>query len=115
MTTLSLTAVGSLNRKSSVALSTDHLFALVLSGESGKGGLDLNATETTTSESQNQMESGLLLNVVVRQSSSVFELLASENESLLIGGDTLLILNLGSIIKSRKLDIDFDRCFLSLT
>ena len=41
------------------------------------------------------MESGLLLNVVVRESSAVLELLSSEDESLLIGGDALLVLDLG--------------------
>ena len=40
------------------------------------------------------MESGLLLDVVVGEGSAVFELLASEDESLLIGGDSLLILDL---------------------
>ena len=48
-----------------------------------------------TSESKNEMESGLLLDVVVREGSTVFELLSSEDESLLIGRDTLLILDLG--------------------
>ncbi len=41
------------------------------------------------------MESRLLLDVVVRKSSAVFELLASEDEALLIWGDAFLVLNLG--------------------
>ena len=41
------------------------------------------------------MESGFLLDVVVSQSSAVFQLLSGEDESLLIRGDTLLVLNLG--------------------
>ena len=49
----------------------------------------------TTAESEHEMESGLLLNVVVRKGSAVLELLASEDESLLIRGDALLILDLG--------------------
>jgi len=49
----------------------------------------------TTSKSEDQMEGGLLLDVVVREGSAVLELLASEDESLLIRGDTLLILDLG--------------------
>ena len=40
------------------------------------------------------MKGGLLLNVVVTQSSSVFQLLASEDESLPVRRDTLLILDL---------------------
>jgi hypothetical protein len=49
----------------------------------------------TTSESEDQVESGLLLDVVVGEGSAVFELLASEDESLLIGRNTFLVLNLG--------------------
>jgi hypothetical protein len=48
----------------------------------------------SSSESQNQMESGLLLDVIVRKSSSVFKLLTSEDKSLLIWRDTFLILDL---------------------
>merc|ERR1711934_843131 len=38
----------------------------------------------TTSESKDEMESGLLLDVVVGEGSSILELLSSEDESLLI-------------------------------
>ena len=41
------------------------------------------------------MESWLLLDVVVTEGSSILELLSSEDESLLIGRDTFLILDLG--------------------
>merc|ERR1711923_391599 len=41
------------------------------------------------------MEGGLLLNVVVRKSSSVLKLLASKDQSLLIWGNAFLVLNLG--------------------
>ena len=41
------------------------------------------------------MKGGLLLDVVVGQSTAVLELLASENQALLIRGNTLLVLNLG--------------------
>ena len=41
------------------------------------------------------MEGGLLLNVVVSEGSSVFELLAGEDESLLIRGNAFLVLDLG--------------------
>ena len=49
----------------------------------------------TTSESEDEMESGLLLDVVIGESSSILELLSSEDESLLVWWDTLLILDLG--------------------
>merc|ERR1711944_385849 len=41
------------------------------------------------------MKGGLLLNVVVRKISSVLKLLASKDQSLLIWGDSLLVLDLG--------------------
>merc|ERR1712228_482983 len=46
-------------------------------------------------ESEHKMESALLLDVVVGESSSIFELLASEDQSLLIWGNSLLVLDLG--------------------
>ena len=95
MTTLSLSAVGGLNWKSSVTLSANHLFALELSGKSSKIWLDLHGSHTSSSESQNQMEGGLLLDVVIREGSTIFELLTSEDKSPLIWGNTFFILNLG--------------------
>ena len=41
------------------------------------------------------MESGLLLDVVIRESAPVLELLAREDQTLLIGGNALLVLDLG--------------------
>ncbi len=41
------------------------------------------------------MNSGFFLDVVVSKGSSVFELFTSEDESLLIWGDTFLVLDLG--------------------
>jgi hypothetical protein len=94
VTALSLSAVGCLGRKGGIALSANHLFAPVASSESGKRGLDTDGTSATTSESEDQVEGGLLLNVIVRESSAILELLAGEDESLLIGGDALLVLDL---------------------
>jgi len=41
------------------------------------------------------VKSRLLLDVVVRKSPAIFELFASEDETLLIWGDSLLVLDLG--------------------
>ncbi len=41
------------------------------------------------------MESGLLLDIVVGEGATVFKLLAGENKTLLIWGNTFFILNLG--------------------
>jgi len=49
----------------------------------------------TTSESEDQVQSRLFLDVVVGQSSAVFELLSSENQSLLIWRDTFFVLDFG--------------------
>ena len=48
----------------------------------------------TSSESQDQVESGFLLNIVVRECSSILKLLSCEDESLLIWWDTFLVLDL---------------------
>ena len=40
------------------------------------------------------MESGFLLDVVVGEGTAVLQLLASEDQTLLVGGDALLILDL---------------------
>ena len=49
---------------------------------------------STTTKSQHKMKSGLLLNVVVRQSTSIFQLLASKDQSLLVRRNSFLILDL---------------------
>ena len=97
MSTLSLSAVDSLWWKSDIALSADQLVDLVLSGKSGECWLNLELTHTSTSKSEDEMKGGLLLDVVIRESSSIFQLLSGEDESLLIGGNTFLILDLGPI------------------
>ena len=61
----------------------------------------------TTSKSEDEMESGLLLDVVVRKGSSIFELLSGEDESLLIWWDTFLVLDLG-------LDVFDGICWLNI-
>ena len=96
MSALSLAAVNGLLWEVGVALSANHLLALELSGELGEIWGDLAGSGTTTSESEDEMESGLLLDVVVGKGASVLELLASEDETLLIGRDSFLILDFGS-------------------
>ena len=97
MATLSLSAIDSLDWQSNVTLSANHFLTLELSSESGKIWLNFHLTHTTASQSEDEMESGLLLDVVIRESSSIFELLSGEDESLLIWWNTLFILNLGPI------------------
>jgi hypothetical protein len=48
----------------------------------------------TTSKSEDQMESGFFLDIIVRKGSSILKLLSSEDESLLIWWDSFLVLDL---------------------
>ena len=54
-----------------------------------------------STESQDKMERGLLLDVVVGKSTSILQLLSSKDESLLIGGNAFLILDLSLNIVDR--------------
>ena len=56
------------------------------------------------------MEGGLLLDVVVIEGAAILELLSSEDESLLIGRDALLVLDLGLDVLDgvRWLDVESD-------
>ena len=95
VTALSLSAVGGLWWKASIAFSANHFVALIFSGESSEGGLDLDGSLTTSSKSEDQVEGGLLLDVVIRQGSSIFQLFTGEDKSLLIRRDTFFVLDLG--------------------
>merc|ERR1712213_70053 len=55
-------------------------------------GLDKNLH--ASSQTEHKMESALLLDVVVGESSSIFQLLSSEDESLLVWGNSFLVLDL---------------------
>merc|ERR1739848_798202 len=61
----------------------------------GLASLGLDEDLHASPESEHKMEGALLLDVVVGESSSVLELLASEDQPLLIWGDPLLVLDLG--------------------
>eukprot|EP00344_Euplotes_crassus_P007962 CAMPEP_0196996160 /NCGR_PEP_ID=MMETSP1380-20130617/2118_1 /TAXON_ID=5936 /ORGANISM="Euplotes crassus, Strain CT5" /LENGTH=78 /DNA_ID=CAMNT_0042412047 /DNA_START=38 /DNA_END=271 /DNA_ORIENTATION=+ len=58
--TLLLAAVGGAGGEAGIALSADHLIAVVLGGQDLEGGLN-----HTTAEAEHQVEGGLLLDVVV--------------------------------------------------
>jgi len=64
----------------------------------------------TTTESEHEMEGGLLLNVVVAKGPAVLKLLSGEDQSLLVGWDTFLVLDLGLDVLNgvRWLDIEGD-------
>lgn len=95
MTTLALAAVGCLHGQLGVALAADHFIALVRTSELGKGRLDSNGSETTSAQTENEVQRGLLLDVIVGKGASIFELLARKDQALLIGRNSLLVLNFG--------------------
>ena len=70
----------------------------------------LNQASEAATEAQHQVEGGLLLDVVVGQGAAVLELLASEDQALLVGWDALLVLDLGlHVVDSvRALNIEGD-------
>ena len=65
---------------------------------------------SATAKTEDEVEGGLLLDVVVGQSAAVLQLLASKNQPLLVRGDSFLILDLlfdGSN-HVRRLDVEGD-------
>ena len=59
----------------------------------GLSGQGLDENLHATSQAKNKVKRGLFLNVVVTQSSAIFKLFASENETLLIGRDAFFVLD----------------------
>jgi len=60
----------------------------------------------TTSKTKDQVEGGLLLDVVIREGSSIFKLLSGEDQSLLLRGDSFLVLDLGFHVGDRVIGFD---------
>merc|ERR1711939_624178 len=71
----------------------DRVRALDLEGD-GLAGQRLDEDLHATTEAEDEVESRLLLDVVVGERAAVLELLTSEDEALLVGGNTLLVLDL---------------------
>jgi len=73
------------------------------------GGVDLLlALLGATTETEDQVEGGLLLDVVVGQGAAIFELLAGEDQALLVGWDSLLVLDLGLDIVNGVTGLDLE-------
>ena len=92
--------------------SLDGVSSLHFQGD-GLAGEGLHEDLHTTAESEDQVESGLLLDVVVSESSTVFQLLAGEDQSLLVRGDALLVLDLSLHVLDRIGSVDLESDSLS--
>jgi len=105
VTTRALAAVGGTGRETSVALAADHLVAVVGRGEDTERRLN-----DTTTETEDQVEGRLLLDVVIRKGAAILELLSGEDETLLVWGDTFLVLDLGLDVVDgvRRLNLEGD-------
>jgi len=105
VSTRTLAAVCCTGRKTGVAFAADLLVAVVLGGEDLQGRLD-----DPTAQTENKMESGFLLDVVVAQSTAILQLFTSKDKTLLIWGNPFLVLDLRlDIVNSiRGLDLKGD-------
>jgi len=75
--------------------------------------LTFNFPLVSSSQSQHQVQGRFLLDIVVRQSSAVLQLLSSKDQSLLLWWDSLLILNLGLDILDGVIGLHIQRDRLS--
>ena len=67
----------------------------------------------TSTKTQDQVEGRLFLDVVVAEGAAILKLLSGENETLLVGGDALLVLNLGLHVVNRVRGLHVERDGLS--
>merc|ERR1712079_775539 len=65
----------------------------------------------TTAKAKDKVKCGLFLDVVIRKCTSIFELLTSENQTLLLRWDSFLVLDLCLDVLNRviRLDVQSDR------
>ena len=89
MSALLLAAVLGACWKTSVALAADLAVAVIFLGQKGKGWV-----HSTTTKTKNQMKGRFFLDVVVTQSTAIFQLFSGKDKTLLIRWDTFLVLDL---------------------
>merc|ERR1712126_502906 len=105
---LLLSAVGGARVHSGVALAADHLVAVIFLCQHTERRLN-----DATTQTKDQMESRLLLDVVVRESSAIFQLLTSEDQSLLVRRNAFFVLDFGLDIFDSVGGLDFQSDRLS--
>jgi hypothetical protein len=77
-------------------LAANFAFNVSLAGQDLQGRLD-----NTTTQAQDQVEGGLLLDVVVSQRAAVLKLLASEDQALLVRRNTSDYTRIGRFARSQ--------------
>ena len=80
----------------------------------GLAGKSLHEDLHTAAETEDEMKSRLLLNVVIRQRAAILELFPGENKTLLVRGDTTFILLFRSYHKCRGASNDSPFLVLNL-
>lgn len=90
MSTLPLPTISSPRRKPGITLTANCLLAIKLLGQKSQRGIVHTATQT-----KDEMQRRFLLDVVVAQGTSILELFTGEDETLLIRGDSFLVLDFG--------------------
>jgi len=85
----------------------NRVTGLNLQGD-GFAGQSLHEDLHTAAESEDEMEGAFLLDVVIGKSSAVLELLPGEDESLLVGRDPFLVLDLGLDILDGVTGLDLE-------
>jgi hypothetical protein len=75
----------------------------------GLAGKSLDEDLHTTAQTEDKVESRLLLDVVVAQGATVFELLTSEDETLLVRRNALLVLDLALDIVNSVAGLNLER------
>ena len=93
-----------------VVVEDSELDTLMLVGDTLGSSVDLLLVLlTTTKQTQHKVEGALLLDVVIRKSVTVLELLAGEDQTLLVRGDTLLVLDLSLHVVDAVSRLDLER------
>merc|ERR1740138_355047 len=104
--------LGALPHLPALALQAARALLLPLPAHLGMGlfpGVGLVAH--AAAQAEHEVEGRLLLNVVVREGAAILELLAREDQALLVGRDALLVLDLGLDVvnRVRRLHLESDR------
>ena len=99
--------------KTSLGAATGLLLLVLVLSDLGGLLTDLTGTgqrtvNLATTKAEHQVEGRLLLDVVVAKSAAIFQLLAGEDEALLVRGNALLVLNLSLDVVDRVRGLDLE-------